>query len=71
MRQNFKPESIRDIKLGMEVLVKMGREKEGRGIVRFKGPIHSCYLKLMFIGAELDPGQGKYSRILILFMACE
>ena len=47
--------------------MEMESGKEGRGIVRFIG-IH--WLRVT-IGVELDPGQGKYSRTLILFMVCE
>ena len=47
--------------------MKMKSGKEGRGIVRFTG-VHGF---MWIIGVELYPGQGKYSRTLILFMACE
>ena len=60
--KTFKPQSIRDIKLGMKIEVNMAGGRTGRGIVKYVG--RGAWLGVK-IGVELDPGQGKYSSALI------
>ncbi|XP_022808123.1 TNF receptor-associated factor 6-like isoform X4 [Stylophora pistillata] len=59
----FAPDNIRDIKLGMELLVTRSRGQSGRGTVRYIGKILGR--KDDYIGVELGPGQeGKHDGTL-------
>ena len=55
MKQGFKPKSINDIKVGMEVLFASGKWiRKVRGTVRYVGPVPGLENHL---GVELDEGE--------------